>query len=262
MNDAPPPRLAGLDLSPAPGSAPRWRRIRSHAATEASLLLRNGEQLLLALVVPLALLVAGMAFGARVGLDPQHWPASVLALALWSTSFTSLAITTGFERRYGVLERLVATPLTRGDLVSGKALATASVAVAQVVVLALAAVALGWRPTPTPLQSLVALVAAPLAVVTFASFALVVAGRLRAEATLALANLIYLVVAAGGALVLPVAAYPAWAQPVLAVLAPGALGETLRTWASGGFDPFPLLTLAVWLATGLLLARKAFRWTS
>lgn len=254
--------LGILDLSPAPGAAPRGRRILAHARTEASLLLRNGEQLILALVIPFGLLLAGHLFGDRVGLDAQTFPASVLALALWSTTFTSLAIATGFERRYGVLERLVATPLTRGDLVAGKALASGGIALGQVILLTLAALALGWRPTPAPAQLAIAVGASVLAATTFAAFALALAGSLRAEATLALANLIYLAVAAGGALVLPLAAYPAGLQPILGALPFAALGESLRALAVGGVQPFPLLTLAVWLAVALVVARKAFRWTS
>lgn len=254
--------MTSLDLSPAPGPAPRATRIRRHAVTEASLMLRNGEQVLLALVIPLALLVGGLLFGDRIGLDRAEFPASVLALALWSTSFTSLAITTAFERRYGVLERLVATPLTRGDLVTGKMLATAGVAAGQVVVITIVALLLGWRPTPAPGQVLVALLAGLLALGTFACFALALAGTLRAEATLALANLVYLVVAAGTALVIPLRDHPAWAASVLAWLPPAALGETLRQLAHGGFSPFPLVTLAVWFVVALTVARKAFRWTS
>lgn len=251
-----------LSFVPDAAAAPRGRRVLRHARLEASLLLRNGEQLLLALVIPIALLVAGLAFGGRLGLDPATFPASVLALAVWSTSFTSLAINTGFERRYGVFERLAATPLSRGDLVAGKALATASIAGAQLVVIAVVAVALGWRPTPGPLGSLLALVGAALGLVAFAGAALALAGRLRAEATLAVANLIYLAVAAGGALVIPVSAYPAALRPALAALPSGALGELLRAWASGGAPLWPVGVLAAWASVFWLVARKAFRWTS
>jgi ABC-2 type transport system permease protein len=251
-----------LDLAPAPGAAPRARRVLGHARMEATLLVRNGEQLLLNLVIPVGALVAGLMVGDRLGLDPREFPASVMALALWSTGFTSLAINTGFERRYGVLERLAATPLTRGDLVLGKALATASVAAGQLIVLAVVAAALGWRPSPTLPQSLIALAGAALAVVTFAGLALALAGRLRAEATLGLANLIYLVVAAAGAVVLPASAYP----PPLAGLLPwlpfGALGELLRGWAVGAAPWPPVAALAVWAVLSVVVARKAFRWTS
>lgn len=246
----------------APAAAPRAARIAAHARTEASLLLRNGEQLLLALVIPVGLLLAGLLLGDRLGLDPRAFGASVLALALWSTTFTSLAITTGFERRYGVLERLSATPLSRGDLIAGKSLATAAIALAQLGLLALVALALGWRPTPAPLPTLALLLTVPAALVTFASWALALAGRLRAEATLALANLVYLVVAAGGALVVPLPAYPDAVRPALALLPSAALGEAWRAWASGTPLLWPVPVAWGWAVVSLLVARKAFRWTS
>lgn len=251
-----------LDLSPRAGVAPQPHRVARHALLEASLLLRNGEQLLLSLVIPLGLLVAGMIWGERFGLDPRAFPASVFALALWSTSFTSLAINTAFERRNGVLERLAATPLTRTDLVAGKALATTAITLGQVAVIAVVALAMGWRPALNPGQVVLAVLASVLCLVAFACFALAVAGRLRAEATLAVANLIYLVVAAGGALVLPLAAYPDTVQLPLLLLPAGALGESLRAAATGGFQPFLVLICAAWAALALAIARKAFRWTN
>ena len=80
--------------------------------------MRNGEQLLLALVIPIGIIVAGRFLGSRVGLTMDVLAPSVLALAIWSTCFTSQAIMTGFERRYGVLERLSATPLGRSGLLA------------------------------------------------------------------------------------------------------------------------------------------------
>lgn len=250
------------DWTPHAAAAPRARRIAAHARTEATLLLRNGEQLLLALVIPVGLLAAGLLLGDRFGVDPRGFGASVLALALWSTTFTSLAITTGFERRYGVLERLAATPLTRGDLIAGKALATAAVAVGQLAVLGAVALLLGWRPSPTGLPTVALVLTVPLAVVAFAALALSLAGRLRAEATLALANLVYLVVAAGGALVLPLTAYPEPLRPVLGLLPSAALGEAWRAWASGTTIWWPVPVAGAWAALSLLAARKAFRWTA
>ena len=237
-------------------------RIVRHAAMELRMLLRNGEQLLLAFAIPLGLLIGGLAWGQGFGLDLAVFPASVVAVATWSTAFTSLAVATGFERRYGVLERLVATPLTRADLIAGKALATAGIAALQVLLIVAVAFALGWRPVLHLPSAVIAVVASLLALVAFAGFALALAGRLRAEATLAVANLVYLVVAAGGALVLPVAAYPDWAQWPLRLTPFGALGETLRLASVGAADPLPLLILAAWAALALLVARKAFRWTS
>ena len=143
---------------------------------------------------------------------------SVLALAVWSTAFTSVAIATGFERRYGVLERLASTPLGRTGLLAGKALAVVLVVVGQLVVLSTAALLLGWRPAPTAGSALAAVVLVVLAAAAFVSLALLLAGRLRAEATLGLANLVYVVLLVGGGLVLPLSRYPAVLRPVLELL--------------------------------------------
>jgi len=135
--------VSALDLTPAAAPAPLLRRILHHALMETRLILRNSEQLLLALVIPLGLIVAGVLVGDRFGVAREPFVASVIALGLWSSGFTSPAITTAFERRYGVLERLVATPLRRADLLAGKATMIAALALGQAVVLVLAGLLLG-----------------------------------------------------------------------------------------------------------------------
>ncbi len=86
--------MTALDFTPSTMAAPRSQQIWAHATTEASLILRNGEQALLALVIPIGILVAGRFFGSRFGLDFINLAPSVLALAIWSSCFTSLAATT------------------------------------------------------------------------------------------------------------------------------------------------------------------------
>ncbi len=108
---------APLDLSPAPGAVPLPRMIASQVGYEFRTVLRNGEQLLLTLIIPVVLLVL---FSATSLLDlgpgrrVDFLAPGILALAVMSTAFTGQAIGTGFERRYGVLKRLGATPLPRG----------------------------------------------------------------------------------------------------------------------------------------------------
>jgi ABC-2 type transport system permease protein len=245
-----------IDLTPAPGAAPASRRVVRHALTEARLLLRNGEQLLLALVIP----VAGPLLGDRLGGLDRLAP-SVLALAVWSSAFTSVAIATGFERRYGVLERLAATPLGRSGLMAGKAGAVLLVLAGQLVVLATVGLALGWRPTFTAGSALFAVALVVVAAAAFVTLALLLAGRLRAEITLAVANLIYVVLLVGGALVVPLDRYPAVLQPVLALLPTAALGEGLRHAAAGEVAPVTLVVLLVWLLAAAALTRRIFRWT-
>lgn len=245
-----------LDFTPAPAPASLARRVGAHAATEARLILRNGEQYVLALVIPIAVLVAGRWFGDRFDQDFEAIAVSVLGLAIWSTCFTSMAISTGFERRYNVLERLAATPLGRPGILLGKAGALAVVTAMQLVVLATAALVLGWRPGLDPAHLAVAIPAAILGAAAFAGLALCLSGTARPEVTLAVANLLYLGGLAGG-IVIPVSVFPSFLQPVIGLLPTGALGEALR---SGSV--WTLVVLLVWALGSLALARKVFQWTS
>ena len=253
--------MTALDLSPAPAPAPAVKRIIRHGLIEARLLIRNGEQLLLALVIPLAILVAGRLANESIGSLDLLAP-SVLALAVWSSAFTSVAITTAFERRYGVLERLATTPLGRPGLLAGKALAVSMIMLGQLVILTGAALALGWRPAFTLPSALLAVLLVILATATFVCLALLLAGRLRAESALALANLIYVVLLIGGALIIPIDRYPAALRPVIEMLPTAALGEGLRAAANGQVLSWPVLVLLAWLVAAGLAAWKGFRWTS
>jgi ABC-2 type transport system permease protein len=253
--------VTGLDLAPAPAAAPAGRRVVRHALTEVRLLVRNGEQLLLALVIPLAILAAGRVLGGRFGSLATLAP-SVLSLAVWSSAFTSVAIATGFERRYGVLERLAATPLGKSGLLAGKALAVVLVVLGQLAVLIVAALVLGWRPSVTAASGAAALLLTVLAGAAFVCLALLLAGRLRAEATLGLANLVYVVLLVGGGLVVPLSRYPTAARPLLELLPTAALGEGLRAAAAGQLLGWPLLVCLVWLVLGGAAAWKGFRWTA
>lgn len=249
--------MSTLDHAPSGRAARRSTQVWAHATTEASLILRNGEQALLALVIPIGILVAGRFLGSRLGLDFPTLVPSVLALAIWSSCFTSLAISTGFERRYNVLERLAATPLGKPGILLGKAAAIGLVTGLQLVVLVAVSFVLGWRPGLDPLSLGIAALACLLAAGAFAGGALSLAGTARPELTLAVANLIYLLGLVGGGILLPVSSYPGWAQPIVALLPTGALGEALRAGT-----PMALVVLAAWCTGTLVLARKVFRWTS
>jgi ABC-type transport system involved in cytochrome c biogenesis permease component len=160
--------------------------VRAQARMETRLLLRNGEQLLLAVVIPLIVLVGGIAAAKHFDLATSHRPVDllapgVLALAVMSTSFTSLAISTGFERRYGVLKRLGSSPLPRSGLLAGKVGALLVVELLQLVVLGAAALAFGWDPQLSVPGVVGALVTALGGTAAFASLGLLVAGALRAD---------------------------------------------------------------------------------
>lgn len=252
---------AKLDFTPAPVAAPAVRRVLQHARTEVTLLGRNGEQLLLALAIPLLVLLVGSLMGGRFGELPVLAP-TVLAIAVWSSGFTSVAISTGFERRYGLLERLASTPLGKTGLIVGKSVAVATVLIFQLLVIGLAAGYVGWRPEVTVASVVEAVLIVLLAAATFVCLALLIAGRLRAEATLGLANLLYVVLMVGGGLVIPVDRYPPPVQPLIEALPTAALGEGLRATLSGQLLGWPVLVLVLWLVAAAAAARKGFRWVS
>lgn len=257
--------MSALDFSPAPGAAPLSRMVAAHAAIETRLLLRNGEQLLLAIVIPLLLLVAGANAGGVLDLGGGRridvLTPGVLALAVMSTAFTSLAIATAFERRYGVLKRLGASPLPRSGLLLGKVVSLLVIEAAQLSVICVVGVALGWRPTGgIPSGAGVALLVV-LGTTAFGALGLLMAGTLRAEATLAAANLVYVVLLAAGAVVVPLSKYPDSIQPVVAWLPSGALAEGLREVTAGaGLAGQRLLVLACWSIVASAVAVKTFKW--
>lgn len=250
-------------FAPRPGAAPLSQQVRSQTAMETRLMLRNGEQLLLAIVIPVLVLVGGTLAARHLSLDLSAptidvLTPGVLALAVMSTAFTSLAIATGFERRYGVLKRLGASPLPRHGLLLGKVGALLVVEALQVVVVSAVALAMGWRPDASGL--LPALLIGILGTAAFAALGLALAGVLRAEATLAAANLVYLLLMAGGGVVLPTSSYAA-AQPALRWLPSGALGDGMRAaLLDGRLDPQAVVVLALWAALGTALTARWFRW--
>lgn len=253
--------MSALNFAPQAVAAPFGKRVWAQATTEAGLILRNGEQAILAIVIPVAVLIGAKFFGDRLGLDLQEMAPSVLALVIWSSCLTTLAIATGFERRYNVLERISATPLGKPGILLGKGLGISLITVGQIVTLSIIGLLVGWRPEFTLASFLVAALVVVLSMGAFTGLALVISGSLRPEATLALANLMYLVGMPLGIL-LPVDRFPAWAQPVINALPTGALGETLRQSAQGEAIFWPLLVAALWCVVTLLLARKVFTWTS
>ena len=255
-------------FTPHPGAAPLARQVLAQASMESRLMLRNGEQLLLAIVIPVIVLVGGVAAAGRLGLDLEGHRAvavltpGVLALAVMSTAFTSVAIATGFERRYGVIKLLGSSPLPRHGLLLGKVVALLNVVALQLVVLVVVGLVLGWRPTlDHPPTSVVALVlAVGLGTAAFAALGLFVAGVLRAEATLALANLVYLLLMAGGGVVLPTSTYGS-AGTVVQWLPSGALGEAMRAaLIDAAVDGRSLVVLVAWAAVGTVLTARTFRW--
>ncbi|MGO0576171.1 ABC transporter permease [Ornithinimicrobium panacihumi] len=243
-------------------------RILAQARFEAAGLLRHGEQLTVSMVLPLLALVAlallpypDLAVGEFADARRIDVLApGVIALCVMSTAFTGQAILLAFERRWGVLRLLGTTPLGRGGLLAAKALSVLVVVAVQLVVIGGVALALGWRPSLTGL--LPALIAVVLGVITFAALAACVGGYLRAEATLAVANLVWVLLAAGGGVLLPAQAFPDPVGTLVSLLPSAALGDVLRTALVHGTVAWgPLGLLTVWGALSAALARRLLRWS-
>jgi len=239
--------------------------IRAQALLEARLLLRNGEQLLLAVAIPLLVLVGGERAGTLIDLGELRridvLTPGVIALAVLSTAFTSVAISTGFERRYGVLKRLAATPLPRSGLLLGKVGAVQLVLAGQLTLISATAALLGWAPSADVWAVLSALALVVTGTAAFGALALALAGVLRAEATLAAANLVYLLLLVGGGVLVPLDRYPAAASAHLALLPSGALAEGLREALTGaGTGGSHLPVLAGWTLLGAAVVARTFRW--
>ena len=88
------------------------------------------------------------------------------------------------------------------------------------------------------------------------------AGTLRAEATLAAANLVYLVLLGVGGVVFPLTKFPAGAQPALRLLPTGALSDGLRAVLQhgSGLPVRDLVVLLVWASIAITRAARVFRW--
>ena len=249
-------------FAPRPGAAPLPRMIVSQALLETRMLLRNGEQLLLTVVIPTLLLVLFSSVDivdTGAGRPVDFLAPGVLALAVLSTAFTGQAIATGFERRYGVLKRLGTSPLPRWGLMTAKTLSVLVVEGLQVLLLTVIALALGWSPHGSPAAVVLLLL---LGTAACSGLGLLMAGTLRAEATLAAANLVFLLLLAGGGVLVPLDKFPDAAQTLLGLLPLSALSDGLRdVLQHGAAMPWgDLGILAGWAVLGLGAAAAFFRW--
>lgn len=237
--------------------------VLAQAKVETTLSLRRGESLLLTLGIPVGLLV----FFSVVDVlpidadDPVDFLApGVLALAVVSTAMVNLAIATGFERQYLVLKRLGATPLGRGRLLVAKTIAIKLVLVVQIAVLVAVALLLGWDPDLGGI--LPALAGVVLATVAFAGLGLLMAGTLRGEMTLALANGLYLVLLLLGGMVIPLDELPDAVRSVAELLPAAALADILNgaLTEGGQIAARSWVVLVVWAIAAPAAAIRWFRW--
>lgn len=244
---------------PRPNAVPRM--LAAQFGLELKLLLRNGEQLLLTMFIPITLLI-GLTL-LPLGSFGQHRAATfvpvIMALAVVSTAFTGQAIAVAFDRRYGALKRLGATPLPVWGIIAGKSLAVIATVFLQSIILGTIGFALGWRPALAALVLGAAVIA--LGTAGFAALGLLLGGTLKAEIVLAVANLMWFVFAGFGALTLETNMIPASVKWLSRLTPSGALTEALSQAMILSVDWFGFVVLAVWGALATLAARRWFRFT-
>lgn len=254
-------RFPAGTFTPRPGAGSAPRMFTAQAGTEMRLALRNGEQVLLTLLIPIVLLV-GLSTLDIVALPEPRIAAvvpGVLALAVMSTAFTGQAIALGFDRRYGVIRRLAATALPRWLLVAGRLAAVLGVVAVQMAVLGVIAAVLGWRPEPAGVGWALLLVL--LGCAAFGSSGILLGGTLRAEITLAVANVVWFLLLLAGGIVVPLAQLPGPLAAVAGALPSGALAEGLRDTLADGRPPTAAAigVLLAWTAAASALAIRTVK---
>lgn len=238
------------------------RAVLAQARVELLLTLQRGESVLVTLVIPAGLLVffASTRVLPSSGRSIDFLLSGTLALAVISAGLVSLGIATAYERYYGVLKLLGITPLPRAGLIAAKVTSVILLEALQTVILVLVAtIAFGWRPHGSPGLALVALL---VGTVAFAGLGLLMAGTLRAEATLGVANGLFLFFLLLGGLFVPLDQLPGWLAALARLLPAWALADLLRAGLQTG-APLPggaAVVLLVWAIAAPLLAARTFKW--
>lgn len=249
--------MVTLDLSRSTTAATPTRRVWAQALFDTRNALRNGENLLLTLVIPIGVLVLVLKTPFGGERTAGQALTAALSLAVLATAFTSQAIGTGFDRRYGVLRMLGLSPLgSRGLLAARSVVSLLIIAVQALILVVLTGLLTGWWPGDAARIGQAGL-AVLLGVWGYTAWALLLAGALRAEATLAVANAVFLLLMFGGGLAIPADSLP-WSG-VAQWLPTGAMVDALQSPVPAWL---PLLVLAAWGLVGTALATRFFRWES
>lgn len=249
-----------------PPAARDWRAFLALTRVEALLAGRRLENLLVTLGLPVLLLVVLAAVpilpGSRGG-EPgtARLVPAVLAAALMATGLVSLAIATAFERGYGVLKRLAASPAPTLAILASRVTVVALTVLLQVALIAVVATVIGWRPPGGLLLALgAALPWILLGTICFASAGLLLAGRLRPETVLAVSNGLFILALLLGGVLIPLELLPPMVAVPAGVLPPTLLTSLLSGALGGGaIDPLAAALLTAWTVLFAAASASAFR---
>lgn len=242
-------------------------RVIEQGRYETMAMLRNGEQLMLNIIFPVMALIAlrftGLIdeYANSVGVSRMDAAVpGVLALCVISTALSGQGIATGFDRRYGVLRFLATTPLGRNGLIMGKCIAVLVVVAIQFTLVAALGYGLGWRPDAIAVSR--SIITMLMGAGAFTALGLLIAGTVRAEATLAIVNIVWVILAGAGGVVFPLKSFPDWYAGVVAWSPSAALGDALRgNFIQHQWLADPHWVLIVWTVVIGFIASRKFKWS-
>lgn len=242
-------------------------RVIEQGRYETMAMLRNGEQLMLNIIFPVMALIAlrftGLIdeYANSVGVSRMDAAVpGVLALCVISTALSGQGIATGFDRRYGVLRFLATTPLGRNGLIMGKCIAVLVVVAIQFTLVAVLGYGLGWRPDAIAVSR--SIITILMGAGAFTALGLLIAGTVRAEATLAIVNIAWVILAGAGGVVFPLKSFPDWYAGVVAWSPSAALGDALRgNFIQHQWLADPHWVLIVWTVVIGFIASRKFKWS-
>ena len=242
-------------------------RVIEQGRYETMAMLRNGEQLMLNIIFPVMALIAlrftGLIdeYANSVGVSRMDAAVpGVLALCVISTALSGQGIATGFDRRYGVLRFLATTPLGRNGLIMGKCIAVLVVVAIQFTLVAVLGYGLGWRPDAIAVsRSIITMI---MGAGAFTALGLLIAGMVRAEATLAIVNIAWVILAGAGGVVFPLNSFPDWYAGIVAWSPSAALGDALRgNFIQHQWLADPHWVIIVWTVVIGFIASRKFKWS-
>ena len=242
-------------------------RVIEQGRYETMAMLRNGEQLMLNIIFPVMALIAlrftGLIdeYANSVGVSRMDAAVpGVLALCVISTALSGQGIATGFDRRYGVLRFLATTPLGRDGLIMGKCIAVLVVVAIQFTLVAALGYGLGWRQDAIALsRSIITMI---MGAGAFTALGLLIAGTVRAEATLAIVNIAWVILAGAGGVVFPLNSFPDWYAGIVAWSPSAALGDALRgNFIQHQWLADPHWVIIVWTVVIGFIASRKFKWS-
>ncbi len=264
------PKVSSID-EPAEHIPPRANyplvRVIEQGRYETMAMNRNGEQLMLNIIFPVMALIAlrftGLIdeYANSVGVSRMDAAVpGVLALCVISTALSGQGIATGFDRRYGVLRFLATTPLGRNGLIMGKCIAVLVVVAIQFTLVAALGYGLGWRPDAIAVSR--SIITMLMGAGAFTALGLLIAGTVRAEATLAIVNIAWVILAGAGGVVFPLKSFPDWYAGVVAWSPSAALGDALRgNFIQHQWLADPHWVIIVWTVVIGFIASRKFKWS-